>query len=120
MFADDGVDFFRSIAGAAGHLEAIDVENGEYEAFFTPGRERLLAQVLDDRHVALTPSGVTDLDALRSLLRRERQEREDFTSDPDDPVAVANEVSMGKWSIRWPMWPWWSDGRLHGSAPPRV
>lgn len=45
VFGDDGLHVFRSVAEAAGCVEAIDVEAGEYEAFFTTGGQRLTPHV---------------------------------------------------------------------------
>lgn len=116
VFAEDGVDFFATVDSAASYMEAVDVEDGVYEAFFTPRGERLEPRVLDEEKVALDRSSVVDLDALRSLLRREF-ERSIFTSNPGDPVAVANEFLRHAWEARWPRWPGWLDRRLHGTRP---
>jgi hypothetical protein len=106
-------------------MEWVDVEEGGvYEALFTVEGELLVPQPLDNYSVRLYPSGEVNIDSLRSLLRRERDERGGFTSDPDDPEAVANEMFSKelawRWSRRWPRWPRWLDVRLHGSAPPHV
>jgi hypothetical protein len=120
VFADDGVDFFQTVEEASGYVEAIDVHNREYEAFFALTGEPLRPEILDGIKVQLRPSGIADLDALRNLLRCEQDRRGTFLSDPDDPTAVANEILLGKWSTRWPKWPKWLDRRLHGERPPRV
>jgi hypothetical protein len=104
-------------------MEWVDVENGGiYEALFTVEGERLLPHQLNEYSVRLERSGQVDIESLRSLLRRERDKRGNFTGDPDDPAAVANEMfskdRAWRWSRRWPRWPRWLDVRLHGSTPP--
>jgi len=125
MFADDGLKFFSTAEDAAADMEWVDVEGGGvYEALFIVGGERLVPHPLNDYLVRLDPSGEVDLESLKSLLRRERDERGTFTGDPDDPKAVANEMLSKKlawrWAHRWPRWPRWLDVRLHGSTPPHV
>jgi hypothetical protein len=125
VFAEDGLHCFPTAEDAAGYMEWVDVEDGGvYEAFFTVEGERLVPHPLNDDMVRLDQSGEVDPDSLKSLLRRERDERGAFTGDPDDPVAVANEMLSTdlawRWSRRWPRWPRWLDVRLHGTAPPRV
>jgi hypothetical protein len=44
VFAEDGVEYFPSVKDAAAYVEAIDGENGVYEAFFTVDGERLVPQ----------------------------------------------------------------------------
>lgn len=117
VFADDGVQFFRSIDEAAGWVEAIDVEAGVYEAFVGLDGERLLPRVVEEFQVVLEPSGSPDPDALVTLLERARDSYGGFTSDPTEPRSVANELLAQVWEMRWPRWPRWLDRRLHGDGP---
>ena len=117
VFAADGVAFFMTIDEAARSLEQIDVENGEYEAFFALTGERLLPEFPDQIKVQLVSAGDSDSDALRSLLRREHDLRATFVADPGDPTAFADELLLREWTWRWPRWPRWLDRRLHGEGP---
>lgn len=93
MFAEDGLQFFPTVEDAAGYMEWVDVESGDvYEALFTVDGERLVPQPKDVYMVRLEPSGEFDTQSLRALLRRARDEHATFTSNPDDPGAVANEM----------------------------
>ena len=51
VFAADGVTFFRTVEEAAGSVEAVDVENGEYEAFVSLTGEPLRPEILDEINV---------------------------------------------------------------------
>jgi len=121
MFADDGLTLFPSVEDAAAHMEWVDVEDGIYEALFTVRGERLLPQPHENHLVRLEPSGEVDTDALTSMLRRQRDQRSAFRSDPDDPAGVAQELSerqqAWRWERRWPKRPRWLDKRLHGEGP---
>jgi hypothetical protein len=119
VFADDGVSFFRSAEEAAGWVEAIDVDAGEYQAFIRLDGERLVPHVLDQAKVVLEASGHRDPDGLVELLERERGTGA-FSSNPAQPESVANELLLGDWEARWPKWPAWLDRRLHGDGPERV
>jgi hypothetical protein len=120
VFAEDGVEFFPTVAEAAAYVEAVDVESGVYEAFISLDGERLLPRPVDETSVGLERSGDRDKARLIELLERERAARRTFTSDPTDPVQVANDLLVGDWEARWPKWPRWLDRRLHGEGPTRV
>jgi hypothetical protein len=120
MFAENGLRAFPTAEDAAAGMEWVDVESGDvYEAFFDTEGQRLMPEQGQRVQVRLVPSGEVDVESLKSLLRREHGT---FTGDPDDPVAVANEMlateRAWRWSRRWPRWPRWLDVRLHGSTPP--
>jgi hypothetical protein len=121
MFADDGLSLFRSAEEAASYMEWIDVEDGVYEALFTMRGERLVPQPKGRNSVRLEASGEVDTDALTSMLSRERDLRGTFSADPDDPLAVAEELAKReqawRWEHRWPKRPRWMDKRLHGEGP---
>ncbi|MDP9444350.1 MAG: hypothetical protein M3P83_08370 [Actinomycetota bacterium] len=120
VFAEDGVQFFATAAEAAAYVEAVDVETGVYEAFISLDGERLLPRPVDETNVRLERSGQHDDANLKALLERDRATRHAFTSDPSDPVGVANELLAREWEARWPKWPHWLDRRLHGAGPARV
>jgi len=110
---------FKSLNSAGDHVERIDVENGEYEAFFTVDGQRLMPTVAEDDTVALTPTEDHDLHGLVRRLH-ELQSRNRFVSDPRDPRAVANELFRQEWAARWPRRPGWLDRRLHGRGPYQI
>lgn len=120
VFAEDGVQFFRTIALAAGYVEAVDAEEGVYEDFITLDGERLVPRALDATNVRLERSGEDAGERLLELLQRESSTRHSWTSDPTDPVSVANELLTFQWESRWPKWPGWLDRRLHGAKPARI
>ena len=119
VIARDGdVHLFKTVSAAAGWVEAIDVEDGEYVGFYRLDGERLDVSVNDDV-VRLEPSGVRDVAELSATLRS-LAERNGYTGDDPDPVAVANEVFANEWLNRWPRRPKWLDRRLHGNSPPTI
>lgn len=120
VFAEDGVDFFPTVAEAAAYVEAVDLDNGVYEAFIRLDGGSLMPRPVDETNVHLECSGDRDKAKLIELLECERATRHTFTSDPTDPVQVANELLAGEWEARWPKWPSWLDRRLHGAGPTRV
>jgi hypothetical protein len=117
VFAEDGVQFFPTVAEAAAYVEVVDVEDGVYEAFISLDGERLLPRPVDENSVRLERSGAHDKASLIELLERESATRRTFTSDPTDPVKVANELLAERWEARWPNW---LDRQLHGAGPTRV
>jgi hypothetical protein len=81
VFADDGLSYFQTAEEAAGWVEAIDVEAGEYKAFIRLDGERLEPRILDPSTVLLEESGQCDPELLVELLERERVSHRTFTSD---------------------------------------
>jgi hypothetical protein len=120
VFADDGVSYFQTAEEAAGWVEAIDVEAGEYKAFIRLDGERLEPRILDPSTVLLEESGQCDPGLLVELLERERVSHRTFTSDSAHPANVANELLLGNWEARWPKRPGWLDRRMHGDGPEGV
>ncbi len=120
VFTRDGdVLAFTDVEEVAGWVEGVDVEDGEYEAFFSVDGRLLKPVVHRHGSVTLIESGEENLAGLRRELRR-LQNRNKYLSDPDDPRAVANELLRGEWAVRWPRRPAWLDHRLHGEGPPQV
>jgi hypothetical protein len=119
-FDRDGYPYaFLSLEEACGELEAIDVVAGEYEAFTLDGR-RVRAWGDERRgEVHLEVTDLRELDRLRALVG-EAHDRLGFTSDREQPVAVANELLARQWNERWPRWPSWLHRRTHRGAPPQV
>jgi hypothetical protein len=115
--ADGEVMAFRDAGMAASYVEAVDVRDGEYQAFLTLGGDVLQPSVRPDDEiwVELIATGTNDMERLKRRLA-ELQQRNGFVSDPDDPSAVANELLAIEWSLRWPKRPRWLDRRLHGEG----
>ena len=106
---------FESLSEAAGDMEAIDVDEGEYVAAFTlDGRP--VAISAGDGRVILNVGEEPNLAELRRRLT-DSQARSGFHSPTNDPVAVASELVWGAWDHRWPQRPGWLARRLHGPAP---
>ena len=119
VFTKDGdVQLFTSVEEAARSVEAVDVMDGEYAAFFAVDGERLHPEV-DGRRVRLRRTGARDVDALSHQLRAVAQ-RNGYEGDDPDPRVVANEVFANQWHSRSLRWPKWLDRRLHGDGPPTV
>ena len=118
MFEVDDVGAFASVGDAAGSLEAVDVDAGEFDALFT----------LDGRIVRATSRGevavlsVTDERDVAGLKRRLRAYAQSagLRCSPDDPRAIANEIFRRQWEQRWPKRPRWLDERIHGSGPNQI
>lgn len=91
---DDWAYVIPSATEGDGHLEAVDVERGEYQVYLLDGRVAEAA-VINGR-VTLRESEQRDLadfeERLQSLVRRYG-----LASAPDDPVAVANELLRRDW-----------------------
>ena len=127
-FTDDGLNVFPSLEAAAGYMEGIDVENGEWNPIFTIDGHVVHARA-EGYAAILSITDRKDLEALKrhvrdDLKRRNQYMREKglapYESDPADLRALANEWFRREWEARWPKRPRWLDRRLHGDAPPRV
>ncbi len=119
VFDSDGeVMVFPSVEQAAGYMEYIDVEAGEYTALFTLDG-RTITAATEGYEVILTVEEARDEAGLRQRLLDGRQ-RNRLTSPPDDLVAIANELLRREWASRWPRRPRWLARRLHGDGPPTV
>ncbi len=114
---DMHVSFFQSLDEAAEGLEAIDVDDGEYEIFAFDGRT--VTPTSHDGVVKLRLTEGHDDSGLRSRLQQ-CQQLGRFAGAVDDPEAIANELLAMEWAARWPRWPMWLDRRLHGERPPGI
>lgn len=120
LFDRDGWVFaFSHIEEAADSMESIDVLDGEYEGAFT--LDGFVVEITGVREgpVSLRVTGERDEVRLHELLPSS-QAQTGFTSDVDDPVAVANELMRQEWEHRWPRRPNWLRRRLHGDHPPQA
>jgi hypothetical protein len=119
LFGDGGLRVEPDIVGAAGYMEPVDVDNGEYDAVFDDtGRRYRFRAVGGMTH--LEPTDETDLAALRERLRTlasggAYRFLEGF--DAEDPLRAAAAISRWEWEHRWPRWPSWLSRRLHGDEP---
>ena len=107
---------FSSVAHAAGWMEAIDVEDGGYEAIYTVDGDVVDISTEGDR-VVLTVTPERQAGVLRRRLRP-WVNRMQLSTDPDDLAAVANEMLVLEWETRRPKRPAWLDRWLHGKGPP--
>jgi hypothetical protein len=119
VFSEDPVPIvFTSLADAAGQMEAIDVDSGEYQTLYTLDGRVVRASTRGQR-VILEVSTERDEDDLRRRLT-EWSDTGHLTSDPGDLVAVANELLRDEWDGRWPKRPRWLSRRLHGDGPAQI
>ena len=119
MFGDGGPDVRDSVEGAANFMEAIDVQNGQYEVVYDATGLIYLPQV-DGYQVRLVPTDTRDRD---DLVRRltDYSKALGLALDPslhDFPIEVARSIAALEWSRRWPKWPLWLSRWMHGSGPP--
>ncbi len=94
---DDWAYVIPSASEVGGHLEAVDVEQGEYQIYLLDGRVAEAA-VINGR-VTLREADQQDLAGLAERLRS-LVHRYELASAPDDPVAVANELLRRGWEAR--------------------
>ena len=119
FFDDDLPMAFRTLGDAAGYLEVIDVENGEYadaSAFTPDGRIIDVRAVGDD--VVMTITDRRDVVGLPDLLRTAAEDGL-IRSSPEEPGEVVTELLCMQWAARWPKWPRWLDRRFNGEPPGR-
>jgi hypothetical protein len=120
IFDRDGEAWaFPRIEDAAGSMDSLAVLDGEYEAAFTPDGHVVAITGIRDGPVTLEVTAENDGLALREFLARS-QTRMGFTSDPDDPAGVANELIRLEWERRGTRLPGWLRRRLYGDQPPQV
>ncbi len=119
IFDRDGdLNVFPSLRDAAGWLEAVDVEAGEYKAAFL--HDGTVVNVgTSAETVVLTPTAVRDQRSLCDEIAR-YQQRVASAPQTVDPLDFANEWLRREWDVRWPKRPAWLARRLHGDAPAQV
>lgn len=115
---EDDLHVFPSEEYAAGWMEAVDVEEGEYAAAYL-----LDGTVLEfwaaEEEVFLRRTDSEDLPALMARLRAS-QRAAGGPEEVGDLVAFANEVMREEWEGRWPRPPRWLRRWFPGKGPPRV
>ena len=116
VFARDGdLNVFASLQHAAGWMEAVDVEEDEYQAAFLHDGT-VVAAGTSDGMVSLTPTASRDLPSLETLLAR-YQQRVPTAPRASAPFNFANQWLRQEWEAQWPKRPRWLARRLHGDAP---
>lgn len=116
VFEGHDVSVHPSIDDAAAHLEAIDVDNGEFD-YFTDDGTVLIGETVHGE-VVLRPTQERKPAELRERLRRhiEYPTVDMDLSLADDPVAFAQAVLDRQWARRSFQWFPWLDRRLHRSG----
>ena len=120
IFEGSDLSVHQSVERAAGYVEALDVDNGEFDFFMDDGT--VLVGTTHDQQVTLRKTQDRRLDDLRERLRR-------YLSDPrvgvdaslaDNPIAAAQANLEAEWKRRPLKWFPWLDRRANGAAPPVV
>lgn len=120
IFDRDGEAWaFPRLDDAAESMDSTAVLDGEYEAAFTLDGQVVAINGIRNGPVLLEVTQESDELALQEFLRKS-QTRMAFTSDPEDPAAVANELIRMEWERRSPHLPKWMRRRLYGDQPPQV
>jgi hypothetical protein len=119
MFGGGGPEVRNSVESASSYMEAIDVQNGEYEVVYDDLGLVYMPQV-EGHQVRLVPTDTRNRD---DLIRRLAvySEMLGLALDPDSqdfPIEVARSIADSEWSRRWPKRPRWLSRRMHGSGPP--
>lgn len=113
---DGDLEVYADAAAAAGDLEAVDVQDGEYP-FACRVDGAVLAIFTEDERVVLDLTGDVDQARLRALIEAYAP------SAPGAPRALApldfaEQWLDQQWQRRSVRWPRWLDRRMHGSGPP--
>jgi hypothetical protein len=119
IFGDGGPIVRNSVDSASGYMEAIDVENGEYDAIYDDTGLIYRPQI-EERQVRLVPTDIRDHD---DLVRRlaDYSKTLGLALDPtsrDFTIDLARSISASEWSRRWPKRPRWLSKWMHGDGPP--
>lgn len=102
---DGNLSAFPTLAFAAAWMEAIDVDDDEYEAVYTIDGRIVQASTANEA-VILTVTARHDKPDLRRRLDEIRV-RDGLLSPVDNTVGIANELMRREWENRWPRWPRW-------------
>jgi hypothetical protein len=120
MFGDGGPVVRSTTEEASDFMEAVDVENGEYDVVYDESGLILRPQV-QGRRVHLLPTGSGDHgDLIRRLSEWCQTNGLSLDSHSADfPAQVARRIAEAEWRTRWPKRPAWLSRMIHGSAPSR-
>ncbi len=112
------MNVFASEDHAAGWMEAIDVDEGEYAAAYLHDGTVVDLRTADER-VIVRRTDRKDLPALMAGLRA-HQRAVGGPEDVSDLVAFANDILREEWAGRWPRPPRWLKRWLPGKGPPQA
>lgn len=112
------LNVFASLGDAAGWMEAIDVDDGEYAAAYLADGT-VLRLSTDSNRVVLTPVPERDLPGLTAAVGQ-YERRLHGQAEVDDLVRYANAWLRREWEAAWPRRPQWLARRLHGAEPKQV
>jgi len=109
---------FGSESEAAGYVEAIDVDDGEYDAAYLADGTvlKILAPDGPEGPVVLQRTDERDRDALIARIRA-YQRANGRPADASDVIEFADGLRQAEWEKRWPRRPRWLARRLHGPGP---
>jgi hypothetical protein len=118
FFRDGGVCAYQSEADAAGDMEGIDVDDGEYDAAYLADGTVLNIRIPQGR-LGLFVLGRTDEQDRDALLERIQryQQMNGLPVDVSDLTPFANGLIQEEWQERWPKRPRWLSSLFHGSHP---
>ena len=119
MFGDGGPVVRDTVEHASGFMEAVDVENGEFDAVYDE-TGLILRPEVENRKVRLLPTESADFDDLiRRLTDWCQTQGASLDSESGDfPIQVARQMAESEWNARWPKRPLWLSRRIHGTSPP--
>jgi len=107
-------------AWAAGWMEFLDVEDGEYVAAYrVDGAVLAISSAREEEAVVLTLTGQVDVAALQALVDEavRRAPAETRAYDAVTALDFAEAWFAEEWGRRWVRWPRWLDRWLHGRGP---
>ena len=114
----DDLYVFPSENYAAGWMEAVDVDEGEYAAAYLLDGTVLEVSAAEEQ-VLLRRTDSTDMPGLMARLRAS-QRAAGRPEEVGDLLAFANDVIRDEWEGRWPRPPRWLKRWFPGKGPPRV
>lgn len=103
---------------AAGWMEAVDVDDGEYAAAYLLDGTVLEVRAAEEQ-VFLGRTDGRDIPALLARLQAS-QRAAGRPEETGDLVAFANEVMREEWAGLWPRPPRWLKRWFPGKGPPRI
>jgi len=117
---DGDLDVYADLSYAAGSMEFLCVEDGEYVAAYrVDGAVLAITSVRKEERVLLTLTGEVDVAALEALVDAAvRTAPPGTTAAPVvTPLDFAEAWFAREWDRRWVRWPRWLDRWMHGPGP---
>ncbi len=120
LFQNGDLHVESTLEDAAGYMEPVDVEAGEYDVVYDI-TGAIYLPVVEENQTLLLATGATDYaDLVIRLKRFGDAAGVNFpTGDPDFTLTAARAVAEWEWRLRWPKRPAWLSRWIHGSEPPR-